>query len=373
MTALSRLGLATLIAGMSSIALAENITPNLKFNGFATATVSVLNDDQGGEYIPDLYGYPGISQTANFGLDSLIGLQFDYRVNEQINVVAQLVAQGRNDYEVNAEWAYIGYQINDQLRLRAGRFGLPTFMFSETIHVGQSYPWARLPVEVYNGVPVTNFDGVDLLYRQPLGDWNLDAQVLVGGSNTELFRTENAIGANVSLSNGDLTARVGIVSSKLTLDSTALIPTPACPLLCVYEAPTSFANAGFLYDNGKLFLAGELSQLKVDGWLKDWNAGYISAGFYQGKWMSYVLWSKINATNGDECLNNPGCAPQFASSYEEQSTLAAGAKYTLSSNVNLKGQYDHVHNFNGTTGLMSGGPTPPDAFGVFTLSLTASF
>lgn len=103
---------------------AENLTPNLKFNGFASAMVSVLDDDQGGSYIPDFYGYPGISETANAGLESNIGLQFDYRVNDKVNVVTQLVAQGRNNYNVGAEWAYIGYQINDQLRFRAGRFAL---------------------------------------------------------------------------------------------------------------------------------------------------------------------------------------------------------------------------------------------------------
>lgn len=374
-----------LLLAISLPVQAENLTPNLKFNGFATATVSAVNDDQGGEYIPDLYGYPGISETANAGLESLIGLQFDYRVNEQVNVVAQLVAQGRNNYEVNAEWAYIGYQINDQLRLRAGRFGLPTFMFSDTIHVGQSYPWARLPVEVYNGVPVTNFDGVDLLYRQPLGDWSLDAQVLLGGSNTDLFRTQNAVGANVSLSNGNLTARIGVVGSELTLDTASLISVctsttapfpgtqPAFDAFCgVNEKKTTFSNAGLLYDDGQWFFAGEFAQLKIDGWLNDWNSGYLSVGHYVGKWLPYLLWSKINAFAGDECTAiAPYCS--FNQNYDEQTTLALGAKYAISGNVSLKGQVDRVSNFNGTHGLLDGVGSTPDAFNVFTLSLTAAF
>lgn len=378
MTVLSRLGLAALMTGSSCAALAENITPNLKFNGFASAAVSVLNDDQGGEYIPDFYGYPGISETANAGLESLIGLQFDYKVNDQVNVVAQLVAQGRNNYDVNAEWAYIGYQINDQLRLRGGRFGLPTFMYSDTIHVGQSYPWARLPVEAYEGVPVTNFNGVDLLYRQPVGDWNLDAQFLLGSSSTDIFRIDNSVGANVSLSNSSLTMRAGIIETRLTMGMDKYAPTycagnaPLAPAsFCnVSKEKTTFTNAGVLFDDGQWFLAGEVAQLEIHGWLSDWRGGYLSAGYYVGKMLPYVLWSKIDTYSGEDCTPvMPFCS--ITQNYGEQTTLALGAKYALSNNVSLKSQVDHVSKFNGTRGLMS--VASPEPFYVFTLGLTAAF
>lgn len=386
MTALSRLSLAALLAGSSYAAHAENITPNLKFNGFATASAGMLTDDQGGEYLQDLNGHAGLTENPSFGLESLIGLQFDYQVNEQINVVAQLVAQGRNNYQAEAEWAYIGYQIDDNWRVRAGRFALPTFMYSETIHVGQSYPWVRLPSEAYFGVPVTNFDGADLLYRHALGSWNLNAQLLMGGSNAERFRTENARGFNVSLSNENLTIRAGVVDSELTFPVECAVSLPSgtpgitlpgtltpCPL-DVKEEQTVFSNLGAVYDDGQWFAAAEVSQLTIHGWLNDWNAGYASVGHYFGKWLPFVLWSKINTINGDECTN--GAVAGFCSlstNYQEQTTYAVGARYALRSNVSVKGQYDYVHDFHGTTGFLSGGPTPPDDFGVFTISLTAAF
>lgn len=385
MTVLSRLGLAAMLAGISSAALAENITPNLKFNGFATASASMLTDDQGGEYLQDINGHPGLTEDPSFGLESLIGLQFDYQVNDQINVVTQLVAQGRNNYKAEAEWAYIGYQIDDNWRVRAGRFALPTFMYSETIHVGQSYPWVRLPSEPYFGVPVTNFDGADLLYRHALGSWNLNAQLLMGGSNADRFRTENARGLNFSLSNENLTIRAGIIDSELTFPVECSAPvtiapgvvvngniTP-CPL-DVKEEQTLFSNLGAVYDDGVWFAAAEASQLKIHGWLNDWNAGYASVGHYYGKWLPYLLWSKINTFNGDECTN--GAVAGFcslATNYQEQTTYAVGARYALRSNVSVKGQYDYVHDFHGTTGFLSNGPIPPDAFGVFTVSLNAAF
>ncbi len=389
MMTLPRPLLFSLALAVPCISQAENLTPNLKFNGFATASTAILTDDQGGEYLRDINGYPGLTEDPTFGLESLIGLQFDYRVNSQVNVVTQLVAQGRNNYKAEAEWAYIGYQINDSWRLRGGRFALPTFMFSDTIHVGQSYPWVRLPAEPYFGVPVTNFDGADLLYRQPLGDWNLNAQLLLGGSNTDMFRTENARGINIGISNDNLTVRAGVIDSELTLPVECSLPAghpmnPLNPLplpfpltpcpLDIKEAPTLFSNIGTLYDDGTWFVAAELSQLKVDGWINDWNAGYVSVGHYFGKWLPYLLWSRIHTFNVDDCTT--GATAGFcnaARQYNEQTTHAIGAKYALSGNVSLKGQYDYVNGFSNTEGFLSNGPTPPDAFGVFTLSLTAAF
>lgn len=373
MSVLTRLGLATVLISTSLVASAENITPNLKFNGFATASGAVVDDAQGGEYLKDFFGYKGLTEDPSFGLESLIGLQFDYQVNNKTNVVAQVVAEGRNNYQARAEWAYIAYEINDNLSFRGGRFALPTYMYSDSIHIGQSYPWARLPAEVYAGVPITNFDGVDLLYRQPLGDWSLNTQLLMGGSNTELFRTQNSLGLNVSLSNDSLTLRAGVIKTQLTYIIGCDIGLGFCPL-DVKEADTLFSNIGALYDDGQWFLAGEFAQLMIDGWVSDWNAGYLSAGHYVGKWLPYVLASKVNAFNGDDCT-----APalfgtcDMARDYNEQTTYAIGARYALAKNVSLKSQLDHVTGFNNTNGYISNPSHLPDAFNVLTFSLTAAF
>ncbi|MDI1303071.1 MAG: porin [bacterium] len=374
MSVLTRFGLAAVLAGTSLVASAENLTPNLKFNGFASATGAVVDNAHGGEYIRDPFGYPGLTEDASFGLESVIGLQFDYRVNDKTNVVTQIVAEGRNSYQAEAEWAYIAYQLNDSLSLRGGRLALPIYMYSDSIRVAQSYPWARLPVEVYAGVPVTNFNGMDLLYRKPLGDWNLNAQLLVGGSTTPLFRTQNARGLNLSLSNDSLTLRAGYIADDLTFDS-ATLPPP----LVLDGVRTSFSNVGALYDDGNWFAAGEFSQLRIRGWLEDWDAGYASVGHYVGKWLPFVLWSKVNGINAQDCVAvAPYCLVPVT--YQEQTTYALGAKYALSSNVSMKAQVDHVTGFNGTNGFLSFPkdtpatlPHNPGSFNVITLSLTTAF
>jgi hypothetical protein len=395
--------LAAVLAGISMHAAAENITPNLKFNGFATASAGVVNEDQGGEYLRDIYtNYLGLTEDPNFTLESLLGLQFDYRINDKTSMVAQLVAKGNNYFDVNAEWAYISYQLNDNLRGRAGHLGMPIFMYSDSLYVGQSYPWVRLPTELYHAIPTTSFTGADLLYRQPMGDWNFNAQILTGSSNTPQFYTSNALGTNLSLSNDNLQIRVGYTQSKLDnpiADGTSL---------AVDGEKASFTNAGFIFDDGKWFLAGEFGQLKLGGWLADWNAGYLSAGHYFGKWLPYVLASTTHTFNEQDCVDTGACTdPIFgsgldlqASNYQNQTTYAIGAKYTVSSGLSVKTQIDKVIPSNGSNGFVGytdnvstapltipTGPSSsisipvdeskqahnPHSFYVFTLALTAAF
>ncbi|MDQ8037919.1 MAG: hypothetical protein REI12_10895 [Pedobacter sp.] len=395
---MKRAALAVALAGLCAQAAAENITPNLKFNGFGTASAAAVNKDQGGEYLRDTYtNYLGLTEDPNYTLESVLGLQFDYRINDKTSIVTQLVAKGSDYFDVNAEWAYIAYQFNDNLRGRAGHLGMPIFMYSDSIYVGQSYPWVRLPSELYHAIPTTSFSGADLLYRLPVGEsWNFNAQVLTGASNTPQFYTSNAVGTNLSLSNDSLLMRVGYTQSKLdnpAADNTALQ---------VDGEKTSFLNAGFILDDGKWFVAGEFGQLKIDGWLSDWNAGYLSAGHYFGKWLPYVLASTTHTFNEQDCLdtgacvlNIPGVAniDRLASSYLNQTTYAIGAKYAVSSGLSIKSQVDKVIPSSGSNGFVAyqdipnpapGAITPspydestmahnPTSFYVFTLALTAAF
>lgn len=371
-------GLMLMIGVHPVMAVAEDVTRNLQVSGFATASAAWLDDDQGGEYLQDLYGSPGHTEKPDFGRESVAGLQISYRINDRTNAVTQLVSEGRNEYQTRAEWAYISREINNNLRLRAGRFALPLFLYSETIHVGQSYPWARLPVETYANVPISNFNGVDLVASYPVGDWNLSTQALVGSTNVSVemngmsvdARLQNTAGINLTLTGGDLLLRVGYTRANLD------IPIP--PPLNLDQSSVSFAGVGATYDDGRWFLAAEATQLELEGWWPDALSGYASIGHYFGNWLPYLLWSKTNTYNMDECLAlQPLCTGipgGVGTQYREQTTQAIGVRYALSPEVSVKSQVDRVDSFNGTSGYLSAPTTTPlSAFHVFTLGLTATF
>ena len=207
--------LAVAILPFPSLSLAEAVTSHLQINGFATAGGSWVSKDYNSKYLGDPYQPgAGVDEKGSYQQDSVLGVQFTYAFDDRFDMVGQIVAAGTNDFQAQAEWAYVGYRVNDNLRIRAGRFAAPWYMYTENSRVGQAYPWARLPVELYKGIPINSLDGFDFLYRQPLGEWNLDAQVSVGGAHNSFVRVANNTGLNLNLINALLsTARMAAMHS----------------------------------------------------------------------------------------------------------------------------------------------------------------
>ncbi len=81
-----------------------------------------------------------LGEDINFRGDSILGLQFNYHLSDSMDAVIHLVGSGRDSFTVEADWAYLSYQINDQLKTRFGRLRIPFNLYSESIAVGFSYP-----------------------------------------------------------------------------------------------------------------------------------------------------------------------------------------------------------------------------------------
>jgi hypothetical protein len=400
-----RLGLGLALAGLGLSASAENLSPNLQINGFATAGTSWVSKDFGAVYLGSPFnknrvGREGLTNDPAFDFDNVLGLQLNYQLDEQFDLVGQLVSEGKEGYTTQAEWAYVAYRYNDSLRFRAGRFAFPVYMYSETLHVGQSYPWARPPVELYAAVPLTNIDGADMLYRQALGDWNLDAQLYVGASSTDYAATRDSRGINLTLNNNALTLHAGYSQSSVDLNFTGLptfagstdptspVYNPLAVLAITSNASASFADAGITYDDGSWFAAGEYGQLRLSGFVSDSDAGFVSVGHYFGKWLPYLMWSQANAVNGEQCINqaypifagfdpNAGADTQaFCKAQQnEQTSYSLGFRYDVTKRVSLKGEVDHVIGLGHTPGLFSGvdSSNPPTGTDVFTFNVNAAF
>ncbi|MCD6059810.1 MAG: hypothetical protein K0S16_121, partial [Moraxellaceae bacterium] len=294
--------LALVLGAGTTSALAEDVTPNLQINGFGTFGYTTVSDDFGGKYQSETFSPgSGVDDKGSFSFGNVLGLQLKYNVDEKIDLVGQLVAQGDENYDTRAEWAYAAYAVTDRLNLRAGRFAQPLFMYSENIRVGQAYPWAHLPTEVYfNASIATSFDGVDVLYRHPLGSWNLDLQAYTGRtSQSELAFSSDIrrqLGANVTLGNGDLSLRAGYNEGHLNYTFN-FVPAPPP----ITDETARFSEIGLTYDDGTWFAAAEITQIRAEGYTPDSDAAFASVGRYFGKWLPYVVFSKANAVKGDEC------------------------------------------------------------------------
>ena len=202
--------------GLSSTANAADFN----FNGFASVV--------GGIYSEDDVVYAGYDDEFDFSQDTVAGIQISSQINDKFKATVQLIARGVEDYDVEAELAYLTYSVNDKLDIRAGKLRTPFYYYSDYLEVGYAYPWIRPPLETYNRVAIDSFEGIDVLYRTNHGDWSGTWQFIYGrdsrGIVSEVLNqtiqtdSENLLGLNVSFSNDWLTLRAGYVTTDLTQD-----------------------------------------------------------------------------------------------------------------------------------------------------------
>lgn len=358
---MSRYRLTLLAAGLIACAgssYAQNLTPQLKINGFATAGIAWLDEDSAGVsssgqrydnayYMQNSYGRAGIGKDINTKFDSVAGLQLDYAVNDSANMVLQLVAKGQNQdsFKIQADWAYIRYAFNDNWIARFGRLGFQGFMYSDSMMIGQSYPWVRPPSEVYANTPVPSAQGMDLTYRFNLTEkWMFSTQVFAGAADTSDNRLtlKNLGSLYLTLGTDNLTIRGGYMHFNLA-NNVSLSPLPDLD----DNLDDHFSSLGVLYDNGQWLLAGEFVQQQVKGWPADFNAGYFTVGHYFGKWLPYANWGKIvTEGSGDKTVAAAGAPATLVntrpSSIFEQTSYSLGLRFDPKPNLSFKAQVDHI-------------------------------
>ncbi len=157
---------ALLIAG---VCCSASSFADVQFNGFASIKAGVVFDDEevilNGIYDKDL----------SFKPESVFALQVSSDLTEGLSVTAQIFAQGKDDFDVEARWAYLSYQVSDEWRVNVGRMVLPMFYKSESEKIGYTVTGNRLPRAVYDDFEFAVVEGVRLNHSTELGDWSVNS------------------------------------------------------------------------------------------------------------------------------------------------------------------------------------------------------
>ena len=103
----------------------ENV---VKISGFGTAAATYADEDRAEFARPNQAS--GSAGDFRTGIDSNLGLQADYTVNDWLSLTAQgLVRKDAEEgYGAELSWAFAKFRISDELSVRVGRVGLPIFM-----------------------------------------------------------------------------------------------------------------------------------------------------------------------------------------------------------------------------------------------------
>lgn len=318
-----------------------------RFNGFGTVGFTHL----GGEDDGRSFGVQG-QTTDSWRGDQLskFGAQLQYGLTDTVGATVQLTAKPLQDeWKANLEWAYLSWQTNDRLMLRGGRLRSPVYMYSESLDVGYSYPWLRLPDEVYSQVQVTNYEGVDAVYTLPMSFGSATVQVAAGQAKNrdyfaydELFDIDygHLFGASVSLATTDFgTFRIGYVEADLSIDVNGTVNVgsgmmASMSLLTLDKEKGKFTSIGYQYDDGTWVSNNEWTSRVIEN---DGSASvdsfYLMGGHRFGDFLPHVTYAQLDDNGG------------------RQNSWTFGLNYQATPTVVVKGEFKRVDTSGGYDGV----------------------
>ena len=118
---------------------------------------------------------------------SLIGVQLDYSLSNNLDFVGQFVYREQDEQNINSitQMAFLRYDVTPSWQVRAGRLAADIFHFSDTRDVSIAYPWVKVPTEVYGIVPARSLDGADIRYSKRYENFNLSVKGFWGKGESD--------------------------------------------------------------------------------------------------------------------------------------------------------------------------------------------
>jgi hypothetical protein len=302
------LNLAVLLTASLASASATAVD-NVRINGFGNVVMGVTSSDD---------TFLGYDDDPDFKNESLFALQVSSDISDKLSATAQVLGRGRDDYDVEFEWAYLSYRITPSLTLVAGRSRLPLFTYSSSLDVGYTYHWITAPGVVYN-VPFNNLDGVKLSKTGYTGGWDYMFDVAFGQFKGTTLGADN-VGDNTFLvsaqvSNETLTLRSVFGRTTNTIDLTKSGDATAQALgngfdsieaagfadladsLRIEEDTGEFIGLSAMYDNFDYFIGAEYTEVSLDNaFANDDEAYYITAGARFGKWTPALTYEHFESS-----------------------------------------------------------------------------
>lgn len=386
-------------------------------NGFGTAGVAYLDKQDGWTYVR------AINQKLNASafradLDSVLGLQVNYRPNSTLELVGQLSVSAldaeaqMSDY---IELAFLAWRPDPNWAVRLGRVNLDAYLYSDHRDVGFTYPYVRPPVEFYSRLP-TSVNGGDISRTWVHGDTQWLTKVFVGSSSTSAgagtLRFDPIYGLMVSRETNGLLLRAsgayvrlpenakGTQPLLLALQQIQALPVPqvasqaadlARPITTAGTYITYFA-VGASYDRNRWLVTAEVSKGVSKGSpITSQTNGYLSVGRRFGAVTAYAMQSVTKRDAGglaapDWATPLAPLGPQVALQAQavanaattalndflgDQESSSLGVRWDATPWLAIKAQVDRVHTASMGVGTWRNATSGPDTSHVF--AITADF
>jgi hypothetical protein len=152
------------------------VADDLRWSGFGT--VGYARSDNEHRY------QRFIDSDGTLTRDTLFGVQADAALTPEVSATVQvrLAPAGNSDKEWNARlpWAFLSWRPSNELTVRGGKLRIPMLLYSENIDVGTTFPFARLPIEMYSILPTWDFYGLSVSRSWMPGKLEVDLEGFAG-------------------------------------------------------------------------------------------------------------------------------------------------------------------------------------------------
>lgn len=351
---------------LASIAVASafiscSLHAEINLSGFASIVGGATTSSD-----ESLYGY---DDTFDFKEGSLFAIQASSDLENGFGVTVQLEAKGRDDWDPEFKWAYMSYDVNDNLRILAGRQRAPFYMYSDFLDVSYAYPWISPPRGVYDLIFDT-FDGLGAIYTTQLGEFDATFHGIYGRNTDEISafgetvspEINNMTGLAATFNRDWLTLRASYFVSDVTLPfddlntlaagwEAAGFP-DAADNTQIEEDTGTFWELGFQMNFDNVIIIGEYTNLELeDTPLAEEESYYVMAGYQFDKTLVHITYgvddNSINSYTDDIPY---GIAPGLdflkgttegflATQVSEESYVTIGVRYEFHDSAALKFEY----------------------------------
>ncbi|WP_412971619.1 porin [Glaciecola sp. MF2-115] len=414
----TQLCLLLLLATGTLVANKEIVAQEVEFSGFTTLGLTHSSGDTY-KFRSSLInkGRDGFS----FAPDSILGLQANVRLTDNLDAVGQVILQDRGDhsFDNDLELAFLRYQMNRNWSAKIGRFSTNSFLFTDYRYVGHLLTWMRPPIEMYSSAgSIGNMDGVQASYIQDVDFGAVKVALSYGQSElrngvVDIDYTDITV-FNVELQSTDWRVHAALISA--TLDNTEfegigelkvldqVLPPIFAPFVREVQynlipdgRKVTYASLGGQYTLGDVELIAELSNYDSDWKLSlGGRSGYVSASYRIDEFTPYITFAFFNRTDEPEILDYDFAqsvlpAPLFqelafftAEGNEnvrslaiKQKSVSVGMKWDFADAWSFKMQLDHFQIDGLGGGLFSEmtplTPTEKENYNVASIALTTTF
>jgi hypothetical protein len=286
---------------LAALAATSTSAQSVQITGFGQMVAGTVTDGN---------AFPGTGYDSDWDYkdESLFALQVRGDLNEQWSATAQIVARGRDDFDPEFAWAYVGWNGGNGWSAKLGRQRVPFFRYSDFLEVGYAYPWLRPPQAVYNA-SFANFDGASAAYGFNSGEWFTNIGVIGGKNEEELSdnasqEIDSLTGVYVDTTYSDwLSLRASYLQADVSVNILDLEPllsalrgngfSNVAEEIDYSEDPAEFVGISAEINRGNWLVIGEWTKTTIDdSSYSDRTQYYVTGAYRFGAWTPNLTWGR---------------------------------------------------------------------------------